>query len=368
MALPSGGPLAASTINIELKRPASAGFSMNGADERSLAGKSTGAISFSDFHGKETVITRTLAGGDGAVTLEGLFTNADWVSTTPKRVILATGTERGNSTTLSAAVSIGTTAWGGTLTFDVNGTISGKGGATNSGVGGDAFSANIVGASGQKIILNVAATGVIRGGGGGGGQGGAGGAGTFTTQVREPASGSYQSVTSNPKYYWCYNYQGDTSQERTILYWAGSQIYTAETNKSPGPVAVGGYNYYGISSIPSGPGVGSPNKTSFVGIYRVGPVTTATTGGVGGEGGRGQGYDGARVSGSVGTAGGTNAGAGGTGGQGGLFGSSGAPGATGANGNVSNGVAGSSGGLSGYAIANYANITITNNGSIVGRT
>ena len=52
MALPSSGTITAAMINVELGRVAGAAFSLNGTAERTLAGKPTGAISFSDFLGK----------------------------------------------------------------------------------------------------------------------------------------------------------------------------------------------------------------------------------------------------------------------------------------------------------------------------
>lgn len=55
MALPGNGKtISASLINVELKRSASAAFSMGGAAERKLAGKTSGAISLSDFWGKSS--------------------------------------------------------------------------------------------------------------------------------------------------------------------------------------------------------------------------------------------------------------------------------------------------------------------------
>ncbi|AMD61446.1 hypothetical protein AWN88_25645 [Agrobacterium tumefaciens] len=111
MALPSSGSLGANQINIELGRSASAGFSMNGAAERALAGKPSGSISFSDFHGKSSEIVKTMAAGGSIITLESLFTAAEWASDTQKRIILPAGVERGNSSTLAAAVTIGPTAW-----------------------------------------------------------------------------------------------------------------------------------------------------------------------------------------------------------------------------------------------------------------
>ncbi|SFU21020.1 hypothetical protein [Mesorhizobium sp. YR577] len=49
MTLPSAPPISASQINVELGRAPDAPFSITGAEERALAGKPTGPISFSDF-------------------------------------------------------------------------------------------------------------------------------------------------------------------------------------------------------------------------------------------------------------------------------------------------------------------------------
>ncbi|MGX0136354.1 hypothetical protein [Cupriavidus metallidurans] len=67
MALPSSGPLTAAMINVELGRAADAPFSLNGAEERGLAGKLAGAISFADFYGKSngTLYTVTVGSAFG---------------------------------------------------------------------------------------------------------------------------------------------------------------------------------------------------------------------------------------------------------------------------------------------------------------
>lgn len=52
MTLQSSGAISANDINIELGRAGTATFSMNGAEERGLAGVPTGVISMSDFYGK----------------------------------------------------------------------------------------------------------------------------------------------------------------------------------------------------------------------------------------------------------------------------------------------------------------------------
>lgn len=54
MAIRSSGTLPASEINTELGRSASANFNLGGAEERALAQRSSGSISFSHFYGKSS--------------------------------------------------------------------------------------------------------------------------------------------------------------------------------------------------------------------------------------------------------------------------------------------------------------------------
>jgi len=55
MALQTSGPISANDINIELGRSGTASFSLNGADERGLAGVASGLIDFQDFYGKSSI-------------------------------------------------------------------------------------------------------------------------------------------------------------------------------------------------------------------------------------------------------------------------------------------------------------------------
>jgi hypothetical protein len=48
--------MTAALINAELGRAANAAFSLDGAQERALAGKPSGALAFSDFYGKSNGI------------------------------------------------------------------------------------------------------------------------------------------------------------------------------------------------------------------------------------------------------------------------------------------------------------------------
>ena len=57
MTLPASGAIDAAAINVELGRASTAAFDINGSAERTLAGIPSGAISFSSFYGKSSVIT-----------------------------------------------------------------------------------------------------------------------------------------------------------------------------------------------------------------------------------------------------------------------------------------------------------------------
>lgn len=55
MTLPSSGPISVENINLELRRNASDPFSMDGVDERTLAGVPSGTYSWDDFRGKRLI-------------------------------------------------------------------------------------------------------------------------------------------------------------------------------------------------------------------------------------------------------------------------------------------------------------------------
>ncbi len=297
-------------------------------------------------------LVRVMSAGGNAIALESLFTTADWSSATAKRVVLPAATERG-SATLDAAVSIGPTAWGGTLTFDILGTISGKGGTANGGNGGHAFNANRLGGQGQKVVVNNGGT--VRSGGGGGGQGGQGGPGYYQTPYTAQ-EGPYYSAGG---YAWNV-YQSYTANQATgqWITWAGTNVWSQNPSTGLTSVTVGPYTYY------QGTFVRSYGNEEYTGEHYVRRTftaysTTNTAGGGGGGGGRGQGYDGTSAFGAGGVAGGSNAGVGGTGGSGGAWGTNGGTGSTGASGNNGGGAAGVAGGLAGTAFQNAGNITLS---------
>lgn len=361
MALPSSGSISAANINVELGRTSTDPLSLGGATERALAGIASGPISFDSFHGKSSKIEKDIVGSTDAVTLESLFTGAEWTSDTEKVVTIASGVDRATRTA-ETVVTIGSTPWGGTLTFNVNGSISGKSGDGGGGVGGNAFDANITGASGQKIVLNV--TGTLRAGGGGGGDGGAGGNGSKTSSVREPESLYYYSQ-SDPKYY----FRRCASASLGQIMWNG--VVIAGGLGDTATKTVGDYTYYATNqqrSFNQTAGVvPKPVTVRDYDIFRTSTSEVTTYGGAGGRGGKARGFGQLREYGEPGSAGDTNAGTGGDGGRGGDWGAQGATGASGTNGTATAGSAGLPGGLPGYAILNSANATIINNGTLIGR-
>lgn len=356
MSLPLIGLIKASDINTELGRGYNAAFSMNGGPERTLAGVPSGNIKFSDFHGKTNEIVKTMAGGSGRQDLSSFFTVSDWQSEITKRVIFPQNLERGlpghaNPVIACVPNSWANGGWGGDLIFDIQGTISGAGGDANGGTGGRCLDANILGKDGQKVLINVLPTGIVRAGGGGGGKGGTGGGGTHSYTVREPASGEHYSFFDSgaPKYYFADPRGGISSGP----VWNGASV----------PVSQGGWTYH-AGAFMTGGGRDNPR---IHGIYRTRSQADNTNGGAGGNGGRGQGYNVNRAYGSGGSPGGTNAGSGGDGGRGGDWASPGATGTTGANGNRTVGTGGTGGGQPGFATVNEANMTLTINGTVIGR-
>lgn len=304
----------------------------------------------------------TLASQNTSANLRSLFDATTWASATPKRVVVPAGVTINSNNWLGALYLDAGTAWGGTLTVDVAGSLYGIGGVylSNSGEGGAGIGSAIAGASGQRITVNVLTGGTVYAGGGAGGRGGTGGGGSYSYQTSNQYA-QPDAFLSNTDYFWLYSAGQNTIQ------WAGN----VEQSYYGGGTVVGGYDgatYYQGSYITSGrPSSGTYAYTSgaWYGVSRVTYGTAYTSGGAGGYGGRGQGADGVAASGASGSGGGTNAGMGGTGGTGGAWGAQGASGSTGASGNNGGGAAGAAGGLGGrYA---YGYLTFNNAGTVAGR-
>lgn len=303
--------------------------------------------------GNEIVVV--LGNRSTSLFLKSLFTTADWASNTRKRVVVPAGVEIGTNTNFAIAISATAdgqaTSFGGELIIDNFGTVSGLGGAPNSGGGGDAILANLLGRSGQKLIVNN--YGTLRAGGGGGGRGGNGGAGSYGYNYREPSSGWYS--WNNGGYEFRYTFGNATMSAM----WNGSTV--GSTPGYASSISAGGWTYL------RGPDVDEGSASAIFMIARQTTAYQPTSGGVAGNAGRGQGFDGAASAGANPVAGGTNAGASGKSGDGGAWGQPGQTGANGSAGNAGSGTAGATGGLAGAYLASSANAIFNNHGTVQGR-
>lgn len=295
----------------------------------------SGVISIDDFRGSAKGFKYTFTSTATNQNASDLFGD-DYAVDYPKEIIIDSGVELGATSTSEEALQIDSGA-SGAIYVTNNGTLTGAGGPAGSD-GGDAFEANVA----CTFVNN----GTIRSGGGGsgsGGQGGQGGGGSYTSTttaanctLRSSGSTSGCPVSCNSSSY-VYCYQNCVSMmDQYDFQCYGKLISTTTVNTNGG------------------------------------------AGGAGAAGAVGQGYNqaaGSGNSGSGGAAGGTNAGVGGQGGSSsagaafGQAGSAGNSGSAGANGNRTGGSAGSSGqagGAAGAAIRNIANVTFTNNGTVIG--
>lgn len=298
-----------------------------------------------------------------------------WGSTTPKRIVVPAGVERGSGTSWvfapMPAGSLISSSWGGSLTLEIRGTLSGIGGTANSGVGGNVIVGTVTGKDGQKLILNVFAGAILRAGGGGGGRAGNGGMGVWYSG-RWVVEGPIFNDSFWTQYAWrtSYWYAGSYS-----LYWGSNAPITP--GNVPGPYTYGPgatFNYGGWTYVCGALRTSVPNGDNNTNSYEISrqyytvDVPNYTAGGVAGNAGRGQGFDGAATVGAAAVGGGTNAGASGKSGDGGGYGTAGATGANGSSGNYTGGLAGAAGGLAGCYLAGAANVNFTNNGgTLLGR-
>ena len=209
----------------------------------------------------------------------------------------------------------------------------------------------------------------------------------YTFQVNTSAEYSLSSYITDP-----FPDDGQTGHRGTPVV----NISTAEDTKSQGQGGAdygSGLNWSGLKAplaanttyyfcnYTQGPyGSSSPDGAFFYNDMNATlslSVNVPSTAGAGGAGGVGQGFAQSTGSGSAGASGGTNAGVGGNGGSGGALGVSGSSGASGATGTgttisypstaPSAGVAGSAGGAAGYYIQGESNVSLTNNGTVLGR-
>lgn len=367
MPLPTTGDLSFQDLKDEFQIAGAVVFStLYGIDD---GVPSSGGLALSNFYGKKYWLTKTILVQTTNVNARALFTEAEWLSSTPKRVAIAPGVIVG-STSISTPALRTDSGFGGELDIRVLGDIRGAGGAVNGGNGGPALLIED-----PRVTWTVMPGGFIRGGGGGGGRGGnggTGGPGIFNFTAREPSSGEYFSwpgpsrdgrfgvtrrsggggagiygSTPDFQYYWGNSLNSGpnvTSPEGQPYAYSGSIIYY-----------VGGLQYTQSGQAKGMYDTYYTYTDYYYGIYRTYPSSASSlgsAGGAGGNGGTGAGHAQANASGAAGAAGaaGTNnAGAGGSGGQGGAGGTFGQPGAsgfnggTGAAGNQGAGTAGSAG-------------------------
>lgn len=353
----------------------------------------SGAINFQSFYGsiKEFLITLTATTTNYDLLTD--FTNKFGAPSGAQVVRLAinSGVQVG-STTTTPALNVGQFPSGSVINIDNAGTVTGMGGAANSGTGGDAIKADY---PNQTVNINNTSGSVWGGGGGGGrggngGNGGQGGAGFFDTYGAEQYDPRLF-TGSQP------NYAFQFSGTSYTAWWAGAAVQSG-TATGAGPWGVFPYRSgtFRDSIAASTPEGGPPTPGYDYYSIQQGTRTntvggTGGTGGVGSAGGTGVGYNQASsggvasAAGGTGATGGTNAGKGGNGGpsgaggaggalgQSGIAGGSGTTGLTGANGNNGSGVggaagsAGTAGGLAGfYLIKGTANVTLTG-GTVGGR-
>lgn len=343
MTLPLSGSISLSAVNTELGNTSTAAITLNDANVRKLAGKESGAIGLNDLHGATAIRTNA--------TNLNLFTAAGSPSTAGTyRFVVLPGITIG-ATAGNTAITVGQFPTGSTIIIDNYGSIQGYGGASNSGVGGDAINANY---ANQTVTINNKSGAYVYAGGGGGGAGGAGGTGGQGYYTYSYGCTAY--AASPGWVYYAY-----TSQCGCDYYFSGGYCV--------GTCVFGGYySYYCYNcAYPS-----TCTGTAY---------TSGGAGGAGGAGGVGQGYSQSATSGSAGSggsAGGTNAGTGGTGGTGGAGGawgtngSTGNTGATGASGNYTGGSAGSAGSAGGtagrYLVKGSNSVTFNNSGTVAGGT
>lgn len=121
--LQSSAPISAQDINEELGRSATAAFDINGTAERALAGKSSGAISFSDFLGKSAQISDTFTKTSSASWSQSI--NLGTAVTGRRIVVVVFYTFNATSPVTNTGVTIGTT--------DVSGDSHGSFAATGDG-------------------------------------------------------------------------------------------------------------------------------------------------------------------------------------------------------------------------------------------
>lgn len=350
-----------------------AGISLTGVDQFDLSSAATEQFSVT-VHPDLIQIEVTPAMVTGSTLyLQDLFTPAQWTDPNlHKRVVIPAALEVGSLSGPAVAVastSTTTDRWGGQLSMEVLGTVSGHGGAPYSGAGGDAIHVNLLGSEDQKLsIINY---GTIRAGGGGGGLGGIGGEGSQDAEINPSAV-----VGNNDPNFGMGIRDMGAYFANVWIRWQGADVVNTIVEKSEwgGRItkyadgwsysAPDGWHYRSMIAWLQQPGTPPTNWYTF---YRYQLVAMETSGGGAGEPGRGQGFEAAATTGAPPVAGGVGAGASGRSGNGGAWGVEGQAGENGSDGNVGDGGAGSPGGLAGFYLSGSERAEFTNLGVVLGR-
>lgn len=176
MTLPASGAISLSGVNTELGYLSTAQISLNDSAVRTLAGKSSGAISLDDLHGKSNTFSFTISSNTADVNLRTAALAAGWNGSAVLYATIASGVVVYSTSTSNAALTVSGSFPNGVYLTN-SGTILGKGGSGGSGGSyGSSGSAGGAGGTGMAVSSNISITNNGRiAGGGGGGAGGASG-------------------------------------------------------------------------------------------------------------------------------------------------------------------------------------------------
>lgn len=172
MTLPASGAISLSGVNTELGYSSTAQISLNDSAVRTLAGKSSGAISLDDLHGKSNTFSFTISSNTADVNLRTAALAAGWNGSAVLYATIASGVVVYSTSTSNAALTVSGSFPNGVYLTN-SGTILGKGGDGGSAGYGPYPSAGGAGGAGGagmavSSAISITNNGRISGGGGGG--------------------------------------------------------------------------------------------------------------------------------------------------------------------------------------------------------
>ncbi|QIW87764.1 hypothetical protein Ab1vBOLIVR5_gp116c [Agrobacterium phage OLIVR5] len=211
MVLPTSGPLSATQIAAEFRRPSPVSLSSFYGANPALP--TSGAIKFSDFYGLNGGILKTITGNKSATDLRDLLTEAEAASNLDIRLEIKTGALAYSDTLGRPAINIANNVGTGKVTVIVEpgASVYGHGGQYGWGSGNQAEKDGKQGGAGISIFrsnVEVVNNGTIAGGGGGGGAGGVGGrggSGYYWERINEGPAYQFnnpRTAHGSPSYWW----------------------------------------------------------------------------------------------------------------------------------------------------------------------